>query len=147
MGRDKKTSIKDFEELLKIKESDLNYQFMIQAVVYARYSKLYRKAEKQAKDMKNVMNIKYSDLFLKYKSQDLKKKITDKMADMMVIIDEEYQECVRRHLQAEHKSNYLKDLAEAFRQKAQMLVSLGADKRADKKMVTTIKSPKKDDDF
>lgn len=131
-----------FEEDQQINPLNLDEMFMTQAGHFAYYGTLSAKANKQASNMKMMMEIKEAELAREHRDNlnDTHAKVTEAMINSAVITDPRYKRITMLYHEAVEISENLKTVVEAFRQRRDMLVQMGAMQREELKGDLVMKS-------
>jgi hypothetical protein len=123
-------------ELLSIDETDLSTEYAAQAARYAYVAVLKAEAKRIWGEVERARKEEEAKAFVEYKARlELvpkgSKYITDGYAAQLVQSDEEVNAFKEREIQAEYNYRLMEALADGLAQRAQMLISLGADLRSE----------------
>ena len=139
----------EFNEAARISEVELDRCMIEQNALRAYYGVLAAKAEAQATRVKNRFEVLEATLYndVRGKLSGLDAKVTEKMIDNAIKIDPRWLKGKNLLAEAEEIAQTNKILAESLRDRASMLVQLGADRRDDFKgeMRTLSKQSDRDD--
>jgi hypothetical protein len=121
------------EDDITIDSQDLDNEFLNQARKYAWWAMVSELAKDLVARRKYELDMLYAQLDQKKRATALanKFKMTEKMVENEVITDVSYQEAKRDYLQAKQWYGLLQAGREAFAQRKEMLISLGANYRAE----------------
>lgn len=124
----------DVGELLSIDESDLSSEYAAQAARFAYVAVLKAQAKREWGQAEADRKKEEADAFVDYKSDpeqipEGSKTVTDGFAKQLVDSDEDVNELRQGEIEAEYGYRLLEALTDALGQRAQMLISLGADLR------------------
>jgi len=121
------------EDDIKIDPSDLDAEFVEQSRKYAWWAILSEMAKDLVSKQKYDLDILYAQLDHEKRSQALvaKVKLTEKMVENEVITDKRYQAKMKEYLESKRQYGVLQAGREAFTQRKEMLISLGANYRAE----------------
>lgn len=124
----------DVGELLSIDETDLSSEYAAQAARFAYVAVLKAQAKREWGEAERTRKEEEASAFVDYKSDpeqipEGSKYVTDGYAAQLVQSDEEVNDLRKREIEAEYGYRVLEALSDALGQRAQMLISLGADLR------------------
>lgn len=126
----KKFSLAD---LFHIEEVDLDTEFRTQATWFAFFAKELAEADYQLARAKAVRERVYAECDLDYRadynSDDIK--YTEAIIRSEVVLDKAYKEAREYEMEIQRQYNTLKSIVNALDQRASMLISLGAHRRAE----------------
>lgn len=121
---------------LRIDRTDLDEEFCTQHEKFAKYATLHEFAKAEEALLKRALGIQYAQLdkttrvhFEQQKMQNPKFKFTEKMVENTVVTHEDYQTLQLELLNARKLAGILGANREAFAQRKEMLISLGANLR------------------
>lgn len=111
--------------------SDLNISFRDQASLFAHYAALHRQALEQLAQKKLAVEVRHSVIYKEIREESEKdgKKITENALDAAISANKDYIALRMELIKAEGIANLAKNALEAFSQRKDMLVQLGADAR------------------
>ena len=123
-------------QLLSIDETDLSTEYAAQAARFAYVAVLKAQAKKEWSEAERVRKEEEAAAFVAYKSKtelipEGSKYITDGMAKQLVDSDGGVNEMRKAEIDAEYNYRLLESLVDGLSQRAQMLISLGADLRSE----------------
>lgn len=123
-------------EDLRVDRTNLEAEFAQQPIKFAYYSTLYELARDKEDRVKRELETLYANIDAEKRAeaqqvlaQNPKFKYTEKMYENEVRTDERYDQKYNEYLQARKLTGLLKTAKEAFNQKKEMLISIGADAR------------------
>ena len=121
-------------ELLAIDETDLSSEYAAQAARFAYVCVLKAQAKREWGEAERIRKEDEAKAFVDYKSDpeqipEGSKTVTDGFAKQLVDSDERVNELRQHEIEAEYGYRVLEALSDALGQRAQMLISLGADLR------------------
>jgi len=121
-------------ELLSIDETDLSSEYAAQAARFAYVAVLKAQAKRQWGEAERARKENEAYAFVAYKSDTEQipkgsKTVTDGFAKQLVESDPEVNDLRKKEIEAEYGYRVLEALSDALAQRAQMLISLGADLR------------------
>jgi len=124
----------DVGDLLSIDETDLSSEYAAQAARFAYVAVLKAQAKREWGEAERARKENEANAFVDYKSDmtqipEGSKTITDGFAKQLVDSDPEVNDLKKQEIQAEYGYRVLEALSDALSQRAQMLISLGADLR------------------
>ena len=124
----------DVGDLLSIDETDLSSEYAAQAARFAYVAVLKAQAKREWGEAERARKENEANAFVDYKSDTTQipegsKTITDGFAKQLVDSDPEVNDLKKQEIQAEYGYRVLEALSDALSQRAQMLISLGADLR------------------
>jgi len=135
--------------LFEIDEEDLDREYREQSALYAYFITKTSEADDlhaQAVTNKELVYAQ-ADEYFRSKFRDLGIKVTEKGVESSIIQDEEYGEALDKERKTKLQHTILKGIVRAMEQRANMLISLGAHRRAELDMTNmTINRTKHDDD-
>lgn len=139
----------EYNEVVRISEVELDRCMIEQNSLRAYYGVLAAKAEAQATRVKTRFEVLEATLYndVRAKLSGLDAKVTEKMIENAIKIDPRWLKGKNLLSEAEEIAQTNKILAEALRDRASMLMQLGADRRDDFKgeMRTLVKQQDRDD--
>lgn len=123
----------DIAELFHIDETDLDTEFRTQAGWYAFFSNQLAMADFKASQAKAAKERAYAaaDLYYREDYTDKSLKITESAIRSEVLLDDEYADTIEAENVALAKRAELQHIVRALAQRADMLISLGAHRRAE----------------
>jgi len=124
----------DVNDLLSIDETDLSSEYAAQAARFAYVAVLKAQAKREWGEAERARKENEANAFVDYKSDTTQipegsKTVTDGFAKQLVDSDPEVNDLKKEEIQAEYGYRVLEALSDALSQRAQMLISLGADLR------------------
>jgi len=121
------------EEDVKINSSDLDGEFVEQPRKYVWWAVLSEIAKDLVAQKKYEMEMLYARLDHEKRTAAMaaKVKLTERMVENEVITDTRYQKCMAEYLEIKKQNGVLGAGKEAFAQRKDMLISLGANYRAE----------------
>ena len=130
---DGEEEVQDLDELFSIDDTDMTYEYAHQVGLYGRFSIAVARAEQQYAKAKFTTQQEYAqaDEVLRKQLVAEDKKFTEAVVKSLVLQDEEYLEVYEKELDAEHLYKLLRSILNAFNQRADMLISMGAHLRAE----------------
>lgn len=119
----------------RVSETNLDSCFMEQAGLIAHYVKIHAHAEAQAARTKLQVEIAEARLYDRHRKELAKgpDKVTEKAVENAVKMDPQYAKIQVLLIDAESKAAVAKGLVESLKQRRDMLIQLGADRREDGK--------------
>lgn len=123
-----------FDELFVVDETNLNAEFGRQAGLYAYLVAELSKAEAAWNEAKANRELEYAEADLAIREDYAKsgQKSTEALIKSEVTVDERYVKSGEIELQAAERYRLLRGLADAMRQRGDMLISLGANLRQER---------------
>ena len=121
----------DLAKSLQIDLDDLTAEFARQPALYSFFATLVPWCEYTESKMDLIKDQEYASSDEAYR-QDLNmkgEKFTEPVIKSLVTRDEDYVKAVNKHLDARYDTGIVKALTRAFEQRAEMLISLGAQQR------------------
>lgn len=133
---DQKEVTIDLEIVLRIDENNITGAFLNQASIYGYFAILQAEAERRVSitDMEKDQYYADTDLYMRKKSELAEKKPTEPQIKSMVLMDQDYQDALDRHAQAQEDLSTIKAIVNALKMRADMLISLGAHLRQEYSM-------------
>lgn len=135
--------------MFEIDEEDLDREYREQSALYAYFITKTSEADDlhaQAVTNKELVYAQ-ADEYFRQKSDSLGVKVTEKRIESLIIQDEEYGNALDNERKTKLQHTILKGIVRAMEQRANMLISLGAHRRAELDMTNmTIKRTDHDDD-
>lgn len=121
------------KDLLLIDETKLSDEFAKQASKFAYVGLLAAEAEAEVLQVKAEKDEVYAeaDLAIRDEFEKLGKKSTEALIRSEVLLDDAYNKVLRKESEATERWHKLRVLADATRQRGDMLISLGATLRAE----------------
>jgi len=121
----------DVVKVLKIDFDNLTEEFATQAAVYAYFAILAPFAEytETMLDLAKDQEYAASDDGARKELEAKKEKYTEAVIKSMVQLDEEYEKAYKAHADAHYDTAIIKAIAKALEQRAEMLISMGAQQR------------------
>ena len=121
-------------DLLSIDETDLSSEYAAQAARFAYVAVLKAQAKREWGEAERTRKEDEAKAFVNYKSDPEQiptgsKTVTDGFAKQLVDSDAQVNELRQEEIEAEYGYRVLEALSDALGQRAQMLISLGADLR------------------
>jgi hypothetical protein len=126
--------------LFEVDEVDLDKEYREQSALYAYFVVEAAKAEREhasAVDEKDFVHAE-CDEFYREEIRDTGVKLTEAMVESAIIQDDEYREVRIQLLRAKEHWTILKGIVRALEQRANMLISLGAHRRAEFDMTNMV---------
>ena len=116
------------DDIFNIDETNISKEFAQQASVYAFFATLAALAERKAADADFLKDQEYAqaDQACREELDEGSIKYTEAVIKSMVLTDAGYTKRVKNHVIMEYDYKLLKAIAEALKQRADMLISLGA---------------------
>jgi len=121
-------------DLLSVDETDLSSEYAAQAARFAYVAVLKAQAKRQWGETERARKEEEANAFVAYKSDpesipEGSKTVTDGFAKQLVDSDLAVNDLRKKEIEAEYGYRLLEALSDALSQRAQMLISLGADLR------------------
>lgn len=126
----------DINELFEINETIITQEMARQSVKQARLATLLARAERYAAHAKHSMEIEYAavDDIIRQELAETNEKVTEPLVKSLVQTDEQYIMAVREYNEADSVVKLLKNILNAMKTKGDMLISIGAQLRAEMSM-------------
>lgn len=116
-------------------EAAISNAYADQASKFVHYAYLGHQAQHQADRLKSKLELMEAriDKEIREDAADEKKKITEKQIASQILLDARYQRAHEQYLEAKMIAGLAKEALEAFRQRRDMLIQVGADLREEMK--------------
>jgi len=127
---------------LAFSDADLHTAMMKQAPLFAHYASIAARAQKQADDMKMILEITEGkvDKDLRNQAAAAGEKITEASLSKALVRSSKYVEALRRYNDARMIADLARNALEAFKQRRDMLVQIGVTQREEMKGDLLIKA-------
>lgn len=132
-----------FVDLLQIDATNLSQEYSQQAAMYGYIGMLCAQAEADYNDAKTNKDAAYAEVELQVRTAARKQsadapeiKVTEGLVKSMVIMDDVYMEAAMLENRALAAWKKLRALADAFKQRGEMMISLGATLRQEYDMTS-----------
>jgi hypothetical protein len=127
----KGTKTFDIAKTLKIDFDSLTEEFATQAAVYAFFATLVPFAEftETMLDLSKDQEYAGADDAARKEMTEKGEKFTETVIKSMVQLDEQYGAAFKKHAEAHYDTGIIKAIARAMEQRAEMLISMGAQQR------------------
>lgn len=124
-----------FKSDVSVNIADLDDAFTRQASLFAHYGMQAARASEQVDNLKLLQEVKEAQLSNEHRESLLAEggKVTEKMIDSAVLTDPRYIKIRKAYNEAKGVLEMNKASTEAFRQRRDMLIQIGADAREEKK--------------
>lgn len=124
-----------FKEDISINMVDLDNAFITQASLFAHYGTQAAKASEQADNLKLLLDVKEAQLNTEHRETFMKSgaKVTEAMIANAVMTDPRYIRVRKAYNESKGVLEMLKASTEAFRQRKDMLIQIGATTREERK--------------
>jgi len=125
---------RDVEEELKIDPNDIDQEFQDQSGKFAWWATLASLAEYNYLRKRQARKEKEADQYVQLRrlAEATGKRVTEKQLEAQLTLDPEVKALVLQELEAQKQFSILSAITQAFRQRKDMLVSLGSNLRAEK---------------
>lgn len=122
----------DAQKLLAIDVNDITTEFVRQAATFGWIAIKLADADAEVSAAKHERESVYAEAYIHWRRElEAAGKVTEAMIHSSVMMDEDYQTARQYELQAERIYKHLRALSDALRMKSDMLISLGAQMRAE----------------
>lgn len=120
---------------VSINTADIQGEFVEQAGHFSYYSEKSAQANRQEAMAKRHRDITYATLDGEYRlaAKEAGEKVTEKGIEGRINLDERYQQAYQAYIDATMIADLLKGKVDAFRNKRDMLIQIGANDRHDSK--------------
>jgi len=132
---------RDAEEELKIDVNNIDQEFQDQPGKFAWWATLESLAEYNYLQKKRIRKEKEAEQYMKLRKlyETSGKRVTEKQLEAQIALDPEVKACVLQEIEAQKQFSILSAITQAFRQRKDMLVSLGSNLRTEMKDVKLLK--------
>lgn len=122
-------------DLVYVDENNYQQEFIAQPAKYAYWSSVLQAAKRVQSEQENMLEKKHAELYNEAYNR-LKEsgiKPTKDLIEAQIEQDDEYYQAKQRVSEAEYSAGRINFLVKTLEQRAQMLISFGADQRKDAK--------------